>query len=147
MFAVLDTSDDKEEDSEEKKDGDNVSKDTKKRKKASDGEGQRLIERFRKELKKLEEGDYGEEEEKDEKAIDKAIEALPGVFKILDDQLEGKDYILGDKFNLADINVGSVVLISDFAQYDFSSYKNVAQWISRLNERPSFEQIPFPMKK
>ena len=66
MFAVLDTSNDREEDSEEKKDGDNVSKDTKKRKKASDGEGQRLIERFRKELKKLDEGDYGEEE-KDEK--------------------------------------------------------------------------------
>ena len=29
MFAVLDTSDDKEEDSEEKKDGDNDSKETK----------------------------------------------------------------------------------------------------------------------
>ena len=87
------------------------------------------------------------EEERDEKAINKAMEALPAVFKILDDQLEGKEYLLGDKFNLADINVASVVLIADFAQYDFSSYKNVADWISRLNERPSFEQIPFPPKK
>ena len=87
------------------------------------------------------------EEERDEKAIDKAMEALPGVFKILDDQLEGKEYLLGDKFNLADINVGSVVLVADFAQYDYSSYKNVVQWISKLNERPSFEQIPFPPKK
>ena len=69
------------------------------------------------------------------------------MFKILDDQLEGKEYLLGDKFNLADINVASVVLIADFAQYDFSSYKNVAQWIAKLNDRPSFEQIPFPMKK
>ena len=72
---MLDTSDDKEEDSEEKKDGDNVSKDTKKKKKASDGEGARLIERFRKELKKLEEGDYGEEE-KDEKEEDLVMDAM-----------------------------------------------------------------------
>jgi glutathione S-transferase len=86
------------------------------------------------------------EDQRDEKAIKEAEEALPGIFEILDNQLEGKKYLLGDKFNLADINVASVVLVADFAQYDYSSYKNVTQWISMLNERPSFEQIPFPMK-
>ena len=87
------------------------------------------------------------EDQRDEKAIKKAMEELPKVFKILDDQLEGKAYILGDKFSLADINVASVVLVADFAKYDFSSYKNVSRWIAMLNKRPSFEQIPFPPKK
>ncbi len=88
-----------------------------------------------------------EEDQRDEKAIDKAMEPLPKLFEILDDQLEGKEYLLGDKFSLADINVGSVVLVADFAQYDYSAYKDVTRWIAKLNERPSFEQIPFPPRK
>jgi len=88
-----------------------------------------------------------EEGQRDEKAIEKAMEPLPKLFEILENQLEGKEYILGDNFSLADINVGSVVLVADFAKYDYSSYKKVSGWIARLNERPSFEQIPFPPKK
>ena len=87
------------------------------------------------------------EDQRDEKAINKALEELPKVFKILDNQLEGKEYILGNKFSLADINVASCVLVADFAQYDYSSFKNVKTWIKKLNERPSFEQIPMPERK
>ena len=87
------------------------------------------------------------EGERDRKAIDKAMEALPGVLKILDDHLEGKEYMLGDKFTLADINVASVVMVAQYAEYDYSSYKNIKRWMDKLNERPSFEQIPFPIKK
>jgi glutathione S-transferase len=87
------------------------------------------------------------EDQKDEKAINKAMEELPRVLKILDDQLEGREYILGDRFTLADINVASCVLAANFAQYDYSPYKNVTRWIAKLNERPSFEQIPMPERK
>ena len=81
------------------------------------------------------------EDQRDEKAINKALEELPKVFKILDNQLEGKEYILGNKFSLADINVASCVLVADFP------FKNVKTWIKKLNERPSFEQIPMPERK
>ena len=84
------------------------------------------------------------EDQKDENAIKKAMDELPKLFKILDNQLEGKEYILGDKFTVADINVGSVVMVAQMAQYDYSSYKNVSRWMAKLNDRPSFEQIPFP---
>ena len=87
------------------------------------------------------------EDQKDEKAVNKAMEELPKIFKILDNQLEGKEYILGDRFTLADINVASCVLVADFAKYDYSAYKNVSRWIAKLNKRPSFEQIPFPPRK
>ena len=87
------------------------------------------------------------EDQKDEKALDKAMEELPKTLKILDDQLEGKEYILGDRFTLADINVASCVLAANFAQYDYSPFKNVTRWINKLNDRPSFEQIPFPPQK
>ena len=88
-----------------------------------------------------------DENERDEKVVEKAMEPLPGLFEILDEQLEGKEYLMGDKFSLADINVASVVLVADFAQYDYSPYKNVTQWIAKLNERPSFEKIPMPERK
>ncbi len=87
------------------------------------------------------------EGEKDEKALKKAMDELPKVLKILDKQLEGKEYILGDRFTLADINVASCVMVADFAKYDISAYKNVSRWIAKLNKRPSFEQIPFPPRK
>ena len=87
------------------------------------------------------------EDQRDEKVINKAMEELPKVFKILDNHLEGKEYILGNRFTLADINVASCVLVADFVKYDYSSCKNVSRWIKKLNERPSFEQIPFPSKK
>ncbi|MBN1908069.1 MAG: glutathione S-transferase family protein [Deltaproteobacteria bacterium] len=88
-----------------------------------------------------------QEADRDEKAIKKAMDELPKVLKILDNQLEGKEYILGTRFTLADINVASCVMAADFAKYDYSAYKNVSNWIANLNKRPSFAQIPFPPKK
>jgi glutathione S-transferase len=87
------------------------------------------------------------EADRDEKVIKKATDEASKVLKILDNQLEGKEYILGNRFTLADINVASCVLVADFAKYDYSAYKNVSRWIAKLNERPSFVQIPFPPKK
>jgi glutathione S-transferase len=87
------------------------------------------------------------EGDRDEKIIKKAMDELSKVLKILDNQLEGKEYILGNRFTLADINVASCVLAADFAKYDYSAYRNVSRWIAKLNERPSFVQIPFPPKK
>jgi glutathione S-transferase len=87
------------------------------------------------------------EGERDEKVIKKATDEASKVLKILDNQLEGKEFILGNRFTLADINVASCVLVADFAKYDYSAYKNVSNWIAKLNKRPSFVQIPFPPKK
>jgi glutathione S-transferase len=87
------------------------------------------------------------DDQRDEKAIKEAEDALPPVFKILDDQLAGKEYILGNKFSLADINVSSCVMVADFAQYDYSGYGNISEWMKKLMARPAFEQIPFPPRK
>ena len=87
------------------------------------------------------------EDQRDEVAIEKAMEELSKPFGILEGQLDGKDYMLGERFTLADINVGSVVLVADFAQHDYSPYKNISRWITKLKERPSFEQIPMHERK
>ncbi len=86
------------------------------------------------------------EDERDELVIEKAMEELAKPFAILEAHLDGKEYMLGGKFTLADINVGSVVLIADMARHDYSPYKNVTGWIEKLNARTSFEQLPMPEK-
>ncbi|NLA75021.1 MAG: glutathione S-transferase family protein [Deltaproteobacteria bacterium] len=90
---------------------------------------------------------WASEADRDEKAIKKAMDDLPKALKILDNQLEGKEYILGNRFTLADINVATCVMAADFAQYDYSAHKNITRWIAKLNKRPSFEQVPFPPKE
>lgn len=79
------------------------------------------------------------EDQRDEKVIQEAMNALPRVFKILEEHLSDREYMLGDKFTLADINLGTVVLGTQFAEYDLSEYANINRWIQMLLKRPSFK--------
>jgi glutathione S-transferase len=80
------------------------------------------------------------EDQRDEKAIQEAMKALPGVFTILEEHLSGRQYVLGAKFTLADINLGTVVLATRFAEYDISGYGNINRWMRTLLERPCFKE-------
>jgi glutathione S-transferase len=57
---------------------------------------------------------------------------------ILDKQLEGRDFLLGKTFTLADTAVGSVVSMGPmFAGLPMDG-KNVAAWLGRLHARPAY---------
>jgi glutathione S-transferase len=49
------------------------------------------------------------EEQRSDKAVAAATEALKGPLKVLDGALAGKDYLLGSDFAIADLNVASVL--------------------------------------
>lgn len=59
--------------------------------------------------------------------------------KVLDDHLEGRDYILGDKFTLVDINVGSVIAVNQLIKNDLSAFQNITGWLGRIMARPCFQ--------
>ena len=80
------------------------------------------------------------EDQRDEKAIQDAVNALPRVLKLLDEHLSDREYMLGDEFTLADINLGIAVLGAKQAEYDVSEYANISRWIETLLERPSFKE-------
>ncbi len=78
------------------------------------------------------------EDERDDTILQEAKDALPRLFKILDNHLSDRKYILGEAFTLADINMGTIVIVTQFVQYDISGYANISKWLKLLTDRPSF---------
>lgn len=67
-----------------------------------------------------------------------AFEKLDMYFKILDERLAGRDYIVGKTFTVADINVAVAVSYGDSVGYDYHRFPNVSKWIKHLFARPAF---------
>jgi glutathione S-transferase len=71
-------------------------------------------------------------------AVEKqALDALEKPLTILEQQLTGRDYLLGAQFTVADLNVASVLAWSLAAKFDLSARPNVQQWLKRCVSRPA----------
>ena len=51
--------------------------------------------------------------------------------------LEESQYLLGDSFTVADLNVAGVMLLLDNMKFDYSGYPKVSEWLTRCYERPA----------
>ena len=74
-------------------------------------------------------------------AVEKAKKKLPPLFDILDKALAKSKYLTGDHFNLADLNMASVVILTDAIQMDISQYKNIQMWLKNCKDRPAYEKF------
>jgi glutathione S-transferase len=74
---------------------------------------------------------------KDAKAADEGRAALEKPFNILNMALAGKDYLLGDKFTIADLNVASVISWAKPARIDLDAWPNLKAWLERCTTRPA----------
>jgi len=72
--------------------------------------------------------------------IEKAMAKIPGLLKVLNDALEGKNYLVGDDFTLADLNVASIASLCSEIKFDLTAYKNVQAWLTQISERPAFKK-------
>jgi glutathione S-transferase len=78
----------------------------------------------------------------DEALVEKAAaEAIPPVFAYLEEQIGGNDYLVGNRFSLADVSVAS-----PFVNYqhgggtiDRAKYPKLAAYVERIHGRPSFK--------
>jgi len=59
---------------------------------------------------------------------------------ILDTRLDGRAYLLGDDFSLADVIVANAVIYGTYCNVPVADYPNVAAWTSRFQARPAFER-------
>jgi glutathione S-transferase len=73
----------------------------------------------------------------DEAAAANGVEAVKPVLKMLDGVLADREWLVGKKFSVADLNVACVVGISRGAQVDISYAPNVVEWLARCNARPA----------
>ena len=56
---------------------------------------------------------------------------------VLDAELAGRSWLVGDRFTVADLNVASVLLIAPVAQIDLAKYPHVQRWFSACTARPA----------
>jgi glutathione S-transferase len=54
---------------------------------------------------------------------------------VLNDELADKDYLLGDRFSVADLNVSAVLSWSQAGRFDLSAWPNVSEWLGRCLNR------------
>jgi glutathione S-transferase len=58
---------------------------------------------------------------------------------VLDAQLAGRDYILGDRFGVVDLNLASTLAWTRVGKIDLSPVPNVAAWLPRCSARPALK--------
>ena len=73
--------------------------------------------------------------ERDAAKRNEALQVLQKPFKVLDAALAKQDYLLGENFTVADLNVAAV--ISRAADMDLSAVRNLQKWLTRCLERPA----------
>ena len=79
-------------------------------------------------------------DKQDQAEIDQASKGLVRPLKVLDHALRDSDYLLGEKFSVADLNVAGVMLLLKAVKFDFDPFQNVSAWIDKCHARPALEQ-------
>ena len=76
----------------------------------------------------------------DDKAAAAAEAALKAPFKVLDDYLKGREYILGNRFTVADLNVASVLSIANLVKLDVSATPTASAYLEKCLARPASQK-------
>ena len=74
-------------------------------------------------------------EERDATKRAEALKVIEAPFRVLDAALAGRNYLVGDGFTVADLNVAAV--ISRAVDMDLSAVPNLKAWLHRCLDRPA----------
>jgi glutathione S-transferase len=66
-----------------------------------------------------------------------SAEKLKPVLKVLDDCLKTREWLVGNKFGIADLNTATVVGMTKYGKIDISYAPNVVAWLGRCLSRPA----------
>ena len=78
------------------------------------------------------------EDQRDPKKAEDAAHRFEKPLGVLDGALAGRQYLLGDAFTVADLNVASVMAWASLAKLDLAKAANVQAWLARCTARPAF---------
>ena len=80
-------------------------------------------------------------DKRDPALADRAEGALKRPFAILDAHLAGRQYVCGDRFTVADVNVASVLAWAQASKALMEANPNLAAWLKRCLERPAQQKV------
>jgi glutathione S-transferase len=74
------------------------------------------------------------------KAAEAALKDFHDHLRILDARLNGREFVVGDRFNLADLDIASMLGWGiPTAKVDVSAYPNLQDWLGRMTSRSAFK--------
>lgn len=75
----------------------------------------------------------------DEAAVQSAQQQFHRHAKILEAQLEGQQYVLGEKLSVADFAIASSLNFAEAAQMPLEDYAQIRAWRERMSEIPAWQ--------
>jgi glutathione S-transferase len=60
---------------------------------------------------------------------------------VLNDRLTGREYLAGDSFTVADLNVASILAWGRMARLNLSACSDVARWLDACLARPAYRRV------
>ena len=80
------------------------------------------------------------EAERNEETARGAEESLRKTFGVLEGKLDGRPYLLGDAFSVADLNVSAVASWAKRGEMPLEDFPRVQDWLTRCLERPAYKK-------
>ena len=77
------------------------------------------------------------EDKKNPKVIEGAANGLQRPLKVLDAALEGRDWLVGEAFSVADLNVAAVMHLMKMIDFRYAEHANVQRWADACYARPA----------
>ena len=81
------------------------------------------------------------EPERNPKVAEKARAKVPRYLEMVEAALGEKQYLVGDTFSVADINVASVVNLAPAVGHSLDAHPLLKAWLHRLKERPAYKRV------
>ena len=81
------------------------------------------------------------EPERNPAAADAGEQRAIELLHILDHELEGRQFLVGERFTIADLNVGHCVAWANLLAIDMSAMPNVRKWLAAVTARPGFQKL------
>lgn len=77
----------------------------------------------------------------DQAVIDRATAELTRFMPLLEQQLDGREWISGEQFSIADIHGALVLSWPKLGGFDYSAYPNVHRWIKSVLSHPAQKRL------
>ncbi|MGO6816806.1 glutathione S-transferase family protein [Rhizobium brockwellii] len=72
---------------------------------------------------------------------DEVISRAHGILKLIEQELSGRNWLVGDRATLADVAIYSYVARAPEGNVDLSGYPKVKEWLARVEKLPGFVEF------
>lgn len=80
-------------------------------------------------------------DQRDEKKAADAINAVKAPLAVLEAVLKSHEYILGNTFTIADLNVAGILMFGNYVKFDHSATPAVEAWLKKCFSREAFKKV------